>query len=1088
MKKLYASPFRVYLIIIALALMGVMAGLQLPISLYPNSNKPTIWVSVSYGHLNAEEFIHNYGNKIEPRLQAISTSRLEIKQVKSTYRKARANYQIEFEWGTEPNEAKREVQSVMNGLSSGWPREIKDSVGVSYWSKSSGFIAVSFFSEKRSLDELYKVLEPALVPKLAAVQDAENPSLWNPGSKEVSIVLNPESMTTLGLFPREIEKALQQGLQGFVGGSVVVGTNKLSIQMPRVLSSLQEMKELLVQTPKGRLIHLGEIADINVGEATDSNKIFKTNGSKSLILFANPKTGGNVKRMAEQILEIVKGSMKDLPSDVQYRVLVDPSEFIRASVKNVIHEVFLAAALAVFVLFLFVGSFKNTVTAALEIPLSMILAFILMKVFDMNLNLISLGGLALAAGMNVDASVVVMENIFRNLTGIKGPLNFQTRLSLVIRSVNEVKLPIIASTISTLVVFAPLAFTSDLTNAILGDLAKAVVFSHCFSMIIALVLVPTIRLNIMNHTKDGDKAPASPVNGMLVKLESLYEKCLRFFIKSNFLKASVVSFLILTLLAMFQFVLPNLKREIIGTPDTDWMILSLNTQGNTLVKQMEETTGKEEARLLEKFSKEIKYTFTQIQRPNNATIMARLKNKKEMSQVWKKMEEEFQNSPMMYYWVGPWNPAELPLPNPPHMKLVVRGGTPEDRVLLAKDLRDTIREKEAFPNTWTHPNSGKQENIELTPQLKRWPLLSKKGVHFSPFDLMDLSRVATEGKTLGTVNLDHTSIPVKMSFPKGIITTKEDLEAFPIGVLMGEESKIIPMKSMAHIEIKKSKPEIYRENGRELIVVNGKQKKGEESKIKSSLASAKKIVQEYREKSLSKLQLKSSPMFYFEDAQKDLNDALKQLMVAMGLSALLIFITLLLQFNNVVHSLIIMVAAPLGIFGGLFSLYLFDSTISLNSVLGMILLNGIAVNNSIILVDFIKSQAAEGMVPLEAAVLASKKRLRPILITSLTTILGMFPIALGLGDGGKILQPLGLAVAGGLWFSMFFTLFLVPALEVTYLNFKGKPLKSWDENIEEALEAKLEYYEQVLEENFIETEEELIAKADSMNNKEISLQ
>ena len=217
--------------------------------------------------------------------------------------------------------------------------------------------------------------------------------------------------------------------------------------------------------------------------------------------------------MAEDILKIVKEAMHTLPKDIQYRVLVDPSEFIRASVNNVIHEVIVAAGLAVLVLFLFVGSFKNTITAALEIPLSMILAFIMMNLFDMNLNLISLGGLALAAGMNVDASVVVMENIFRHMEGLKGPLNFDSRLSLIIRAVKEVRLPIIASTISTLVVFAPLALTKDLTNAILGDLAKAVVFSHGFSMFIALILVPTIRLQIMNQTKDGDIAPISPING-----------------------------------------------------------------------------------------------------------------------------------------------------------------------------------------------------------------------------------------------------------------------------------------------------------------------------------------------------------------------------------------------------------------------------------------------------------------------------------------------------------------------------------------------------------------------------------------------
>jgi len=1031
-RGLYSSPLRVYIILGALALMGLLAGSKLPISLYPNSNKPTIWSSISYGSMNAEEFVNKYGSKIENSLKAIQTDNLEVVKVTSTYNKSQANYNIEFQWGSEPKESKREVLNVLTGLSSAWPKEIRDSLNVNYWSKSSGFIAISFFSEKRSLNELFKVLEPALVPQLTAVDDAEGANLWNPGRKEISITLDPDSMASLNLFPRDIEQAIKSGLNGYIGGTIVVGTDRLQVEMPRQLESIEKLRQVLVPTPKGQLIHLSQIAHIDIGEATDSNRVFKTNGSKSLILFANPRTGGNVKRMAEDILKIVKEAMPSLPKDIQYRVLVDPSEFIRASVNNVIHEVIIAAGLAVLVLFLFVGSFKNTITAALEIPLSMILAFIMMNLFDMNLNLISLGGLALAAGMNVDASVVVMENIFRHMEGLKGPLNFNTRLSLIIRAVKEVRLPIIASTISTLVVFAPLALTKDLTNAILGDLAKAVVFSHAFSMFIALILVPTIRLQIMNFSKDGDEAPISPINGFLTKLETFYSKALRGFINFKPTKWITAGGIIISLVVMSLFIVPNLKKEIIGTPDTDWMILSVNTHGNTLIGQMESQASEHEERLLNKFGKDIKYTFTQIQRPNQATIMARLEDKHDMGRVWKEMEAEFQNQPGLYFWVCPWNPAELPLPDPPHMRMIVRGGKVEDRMLLAKDLMETIREKDAFPRAWTNPNVHKEENIVLNPHVERWQALQKDGARFLPFDLTDLSRVATDGRVMEYINIDGDNLPIKVGYPKGTLSTKEDLEAMPIGV----GDKIIPLRSIVDVKLTESKPRTYREDGRDLVIINAKRNKGEDAKIDESLAKAKKIAEEYRKKDLSELGLTSKPMFYFEDAQKDLNDALKQLSTALALSLLLIFLTLLLQFGDIGHCMIIMVAIPLGIFGGSLSLWLFNSTLSLNSVLGIILLNGIAVNNSIILVDFFLGLVREGFTPKEAAILAAKKRLRPILITSLTTILGMLPIALGLGEGGKILQPLGLSVAGGLWFSMLFTLFIVPMLEVLYLKNK----------------------------------------------------
>ena len=180
------------------------------------------------------------------------------------------------------------------------------------------------------------------------------------------------------------------------------------------------------------------------------------------------------------------------------------------------------------------------------------------------------------------------------------------------------------------------------------------------------------------------------------------------------------------------------------------------------------------------------------------------------------------------------------------------------------------------------------------------------------------------------------------------------------------------------------------------------------------------------------------PSVVVEDAGRDITDAIDQLGMAVAASVVLIFVVLLIQFGTIAESLLVVVAVPLGFIGVLVALFVFRSSLSLNSVLGVILLNGIAVNNSIILVDFIRRLANEGLTPIEAALKAARLRLRPILITSLTTVLGMLPIALGFGEGGRILQPLGIAVSGGLWISMLLTLLLVPALQVSYLNFRNR--------------------------------------------------
>lgn len=271
-----------------------------------------------------------------------------------------------------------------------------------------------------------------------------------------------------------------------------------------------------------------------------------------------------------------------------------------------------------------------------------------------------------------------------------------------------------------------------------------------------------------------------------------------------------------------------------------------------------------------------------------------------------------------------------------------------------------------------------------------------------------------------------------MKYPPNTVENIETVEAFPLGV----GSKLVPLKALATVRVKEAEPTIYRENQKELFEILGKQRHGEEATKDAALIKAKKLVEQWKKSAQGIEARQLGVSVNFEDPAKEVTEARDQLVMAIGLSVLLILITLMMQFGSFWEPLVILVSVPLGFIGVLGSLYIFGSTLSLNSILGVILLNGIAVANSIILVDFIKRLVAKGKEPLEAAIEATRKRLRPILITSLTTILGMMPIAFGMGEGGHILQPLGITVSGGLWVSTLLTLFIVPALYVTNLEWR----------------------------------------------------
>jgi hydrophobic/amphiphilic exporter-1 (mainly G- bacteria), HAE1 family len=1010
-----------------LALWGVMSGMSLPVSLFPMSNQPMVVVSLNYGSLTPQQFFESIGRDFESKLQGIKVGDIGVENQTARYRDKSVRYNLRFGWGADPQEAMKTTETLATSFVSSQELGIRRSLSVRTWRQNSGFLAVSFYSPLRSLDELYDMLLPLTMPIEAQVPDADSVGLFNPSGKEINLKLSPEKMALHHLTTSQIEYAVRDSVTALSGGTVRIGERELQLNIPKAASSIENLGYIRVSAVSQSPVLLKDVAQISVMVSKESERKFKTSGSDSLILFANPKDGGNIKRMADDIMAELDRLKSQWPEDVEFQVLVNPSDFINESVQGVLREVGVAAFLAVLVLFLFIGSLKNVATAAIEIPLSLIMAFILMKLTGMNLNMISLGGLALSAGMNVDASVVVLENIFRHFEGKSKDLSYSERMTVILAAVKEVRKPIIASTIASLVVFMPLVFTHGLTNSLLGDLAKAVIFSHGLSAIVALILVPTIRLQLMasgeiSHT-------SSPVEGLLFKLESFYRSSLTWFLRSGRTQFTTVLAVIIALPLLVVLILPKLKKEVVGRPETDWLIVGLNSSLISTAKQMESEVSALELDLFKNFGADIKYTFTQIEGSHDGYVMMRLKSRHRVEELSTKAEEIYKNTPTLSYWIEKWNPSELQIPNPPDFKVEIVGGTSNQRFLAGEDLRMKFSDQGVFDNKETEPGLRRGQSIVIEP-LNQFTSSSEV---LTRSDLSHYLRTASEGLFVEKISEGIKTLPIYLRFPEERTQSLEQIQALPIGF----EGKLIPLGALAHFSLKPQTPEIYRLNQTSMISITGKMNKVNEGKAKESVALASKIVEEYSQKLQSdpKVAVGDRPSFNLPEVDKELREALDQLKTAVLISALLVFIVMMIQLGDLAQAGLVMVSIPLGIIGVVVSLYIFGSSLSLNSGLGTILLNGIAVANSIILVDFIQKLFTEGRSALEATVVASTTRLRPILMTSLTTVLGMLPIALGLGEGGKILQPLGVAVCGGLWVSSLMTLYIVPALQFQYLKY-----------------------------------------------------
>ena len=321
MKSLYASPLRVYLLLGVLALVGIYCGLSFRSLSFPNSAKPEIAVSISFGNSTTEEFLNTYGRQLESQLHGIKSENAEVEALKANYSRESVNYNVSFKWGNPPREALKEVQLLVNSFAARLPEEMRDSVNVWSNSENAGFLAVSFYSPVRSLDDLYNLLEPVLIPPIAKVADALEPELWNPTKKEIRIELNPDKLAALQLFPRDISDSITLSLSGHNGGSVTMGTRQYNVAMPRAVNTVDDLSQTPVATPSGQQVHLADVAKIDFGPNSASARSFKTSGAPSLILFADPRPGGNIKRMSEEILA---SGQKGGPHPSEGRPVPDP--------------------------------------------------------------------------------------------------------------------------------------------------------------------------------------------------------------------------------------------------------------------------------------------------------------------------------------------------------------------------------------------------------------------------------------------------------------------------------------------------------------------------------------------------------------------------------------------------------------------------------------------------------------------------------------------------------------------------------------------------------------------------------------------
>ena len=1002
---------------------GIVLVSRLPIMMYPQTERPRVRVSLSHPGISAIDFQSNYADYMEPHL--IGLENLEI--IESTYASDQSNFNLTFDWNMDRDEAIDDVESLLYSLNGGFPDEIQDSYKVGSWQKeNAGFLVMGVFSASSSPERLYAQLARSVEPRLNKVADIEDIGFYNVEDLKVDIVLKQRSMLPYGVTISDVNVALREGIVPIPLGSLKEEGTNYSIRFSRDAQGLREIEKLGVKDIGDRTITLGEIADISI-EYTLPGTLFLVDGEPVVQLTATPVEGGNVTEMTDEIMAVMETARDEglIPDDSEFHLFLDPAKYIQRAISNVVRAALIGGALAVIIVFLILGEVKNTLIIAFSLPFTIILSFILMWVFNISLNLISLGGLALAVGLIIDSTIVVMENIHRLRLENGRPGSRSEWREIVSAATDQVRAPVIASVLTSVLVFFPISFTAPLTNAILGDQAKTVIFSLLASLFVALFLVPIVAYGLFrpagnrNGLKDHEPEKLRGFSRVSVPamqgVTRAYRRAVGYIIRRKILALGVILFAFGLLAASVVYILPDIPKEIISPPSSDRVVVFFRNFVDYPDSEsvMENALPDIEERIDKRLGDDVVQTYANIRGRFNI-IFIDLVSADLTEYAVGELQDEFPSEGNSYFSVLPWDPAELPLPNTESLKISVYGPDEARKIALLEEIQDLVNATELYRRVYSSPSSALSDELVLT----------SRGEIFSGFPgLNETSMSAHVRLILGgtsSVNMSEGDfdVDVQARYPDEDIDSRTKLQNF----LIPWNGAYVPLKHFFQFREERSVSEIYAVDGEPTYRVSGRIFGKVPDRVRLDY---ERSVQEMLE---TDLELPEGYSYTFENPQEEMEQSINSLFVALGISIALIYLLLSFQFNSLWLPLVILVSIPLGFIGVILSLKIFGSTVSLNSMLGTILLGGVVVNNAIIMIDFwLKSRDRydDGYEALEET---AAIRFQPIVITTLTTILGMLPIALGLGEGSNILQPLGIAVSGGLLISTVFTLYIVPSL------------------------------------------------------------
>ena len=1003
-------PVGTILIIIALTALGLISIPNIPVSFWPEFVAPTLVVVAPYPGVGPEEIEEEIAKPLEEELSTID----HVDELETVCFSGGCRIMVRFEWGIDFDKSKREVQDRTTKARSRFPREALEPTVLQVQDFIPPGIELGFFSESRDLNQVRDIIETKVKNRILRLKDVATVHISGGYEKEVTVTVDPDKLAAFGISLGQINNALVMQNMDIPGGKLKLGKKNYLLQSKGKFTNIADIRRVVVADINQTPILLQDIAKIEITNKKRTT-VSRLQGKDIVSLAVREKSGGNTVAMVDEVKATLAAAKGNLPADIHITTIEDQSTFIKASIKSVTRNALLGAMLAGIIILLFLGNIRNTLIIALSIPISIIITFICIDQFGLSINTISLGGLALGVGLIVDSSIVVLENIYRHLTENKS----DDRKATVINATSEVGMAITSATLTSIVVFLPLAFLMGLFAALLGELALTVVFALTISILVALTIVPLLSYKLM-HTQTSSTffgRIATLWQNIFNKLLSAYKPSLRLALRFPIL--TILISLILLVLSVV-IIAPRLDVEMLPSINQNEFRVDLTLQEGTDLQVTDNIV-----RRMEKFlqgEEQVEQTYAVVGRTatlgdvksNVASISVIVKKEYVQSAAtfMEKLRQRWAALAGAKVIIKQVTATEGMEREPVNLRisgndlgvlqqLAVRAMTQIRRVDGVVNLKSSLQE--SLPEFNIRIDHEKAAELGLPTAL-----------------ITSTIRQAVDGLTPTKLSTYGKEYDIRVKADGRKVRNISQLLSLPLTSVRGTT---YPLSAVAKLSFDKSPGEIHRFDQQRVVIITA-DVAGASQRAVTSQVKAK----------MKNLPLPPDYFLTFGGQSKGIADSFKSLGIALLIAIFLVYVVMGAQFNSFGQPLIIAVTIPLALIGVFVGLYLFGASMSMNAILGMIMLVGIVVNNGILLVDYINQLRGQGKDKMDAIVQGGVTRLRPILITSLTTIFGMLPIALGLGEGGEALQPLGAVVVGGMMTSTFFTLLVIPCV---YALFTG---------------------------------------------------